>query len=1064
MPAESRDFFDRTPERCFEIEPTEVDRSWTENRWLLTHPETQESVALTDDAKALWDDINGERTVRDLLAIAFERGTSPVEIETLLGTLEQADLIRWRDGLTVIDKTAQFDREIRQFLQGLILSEQSLPSLTTFFNRVGGRWGMIAASTAMIVLFVLLGLLGGYRLYSVFDLGHFTPFRIGNSVLLGLVGLAFWGFVLTTCAELLFGLAVPYLGLRNRETVIRARLGLPSLQVRTEDPMSLPPGVFARLLLARTASYLGMAGLAIILAELSAQADSTVFMVDFLRQAATMALVLCFLSVSPILPTHAYHALCGYLHVPMLRRLAFQHLGRELARLFTSRTEETVHGKILFRFAAYTCVWCILAVKLASLIFQSQLPLLLGDALSQESGMAFTVGIVALVLAGAGIAFFALGSIFFVVWKIIYWIWTHLYPQEPKYRFLLNILVLPVLSCLIWILPERRMEIPTQVCVLLFYGLSVPFFGSAALRLKGSIWSVPLWMLAIVSVGFGAGMYLDNYPYGPACRVISSALALIPLLHWIRIRFALRYPSDGAFTGVLVAIVVFVLTGPEWHLDLGGSKRGMVSLIPMLLAGSLLVPGAVEKLTPVWLSLALSSLAMCGVAVTGQASSVAPFFPTVGRDDLGLHYYCVLVASLLWLNAAFAFRQLLACVPDVPVLPVKHTRRGDRERLWSAFVDLKTLLRETLADHVGEKFLTGYEKQSGGRLDEVPSGLEEEKEIGALAVRIDEECRISFARMEKIIGLSLFPDLIAAALNRVFWMEREVLIQHVPEVASRIGREHERPADTQDLLVRLPLFSNLEEDQRSEVASLFRRRKIPEGMAIVIQGDPGTEFYVISSGTASVEVEDAWGQRRTVAHLSDGDYFGEVALLQDIPRTATVVAQTPLDLFVLGRHDFRTYLVDSSALCESIQVSVDRVNLLRGIALFRRLPPALISKVAGWFQPCQLREGEIIILEGERGEAFYVIVNGSCRVSHKKDDGSEGELARLGRGEYFGEISLMLRRPTTATVQATESTELLRLSEEHFLAIFRENTFFAETLSKVASRRMIENTGGAVIG
>ena len=58
----------------------------------------------------------------------------------------------------------------------------------------------------------------------------------------------------------------------------------------------------------------------------------------------------------------------------------------------------------------------------------------------------------------------------------------------------------------------------------------------------------------------------------------------------------------------------------------------------------------------------------------------------------------------------------------------------------------------------------------------------------------------------------------------------------------------------------------------------------------------------------------------------------------------------------------------------------------------------------------------------------------------------------------------MLRRPTTATVQATESTELLRLSEEHFLAIFRENTFFAETLSKVASRRMIENTGGAVIG
>ena len=415
------------------------------------------------------------------------------------------------------------------------------------------------------------------------------------------------------------------------------------------------------------------------------------------------------------------------------------------------------------------------------------------------------------------------------------------------------------------------------------------------------------------------------------------------------------------------------------------------------------------------------------------------------------------LSAAFWLNMSFGLRHLLASVPRVYSVGVRRRARSDIERLITAYQNLCSLLRDALARHLGEGFLQGLERSWEERLDaeiEVP----ETEEIATLAVHLDSKCHTMFSRVQKLLGRHLFPSLISDVLHRIYWMEREVLVQHIPTIAAGLDRDQEEAIDPEELLVDLPLFSGLDEGHRKEVASLFRRRRVPEGAQVIGQGEPGSEFYVIAHGTASVEVEDEWGQKRTVAHLAGNDYFGEIALLQDVPRTATVVAQTPLDLFVLGRQDFRTHLTEVSTLAESIEVSVARVNMLRGITLFRRLPPALLTKIASWFELLHAKPGELIIEENQPGEAFYVIQKGLCQVVHRRDEATEEELARLGPGEYFGEISLVLGRPTTATVRALEHTDLLRLPEDRFLAIFRENTFFAESLSKVASRRMVDTT------
>ncbi len=1038
MSEQTFDFFDRVPERTVSNEPTDLkDRPWTEAQWLLTHPSTALTTTLTDEAKLIWEEIDGEKTVRDLLAESFEKGGSPVDIESLLNDLEKKGFVAWKNGHSTSDDDAdRVDREMRRVLTGLLHAEWNLAGPASFFSRVGRSWGKLILSTNTIYLCCALGLVACYRLFVLFGEGEYTELRIGDSVLLGLVGLALWVLVLPIIAEMFFALGVPSLGLKIRQVLLRLRFGWPSIRVETEDPVSLAPGTFTRLLVARTAAYLGMAGIAILLTW----SASSSFIVDALRQLAVVSLLLCFISLSPVLPTRAYRSLCAYLHVEHLRKLSFQYLGRELVHFFGKHKEETVHGKILLFFAFYTCVWVIAAVKLASVIFRSELPLLLSEALFEESQTALIVALIVLVIAAAGILAFVLGSIFFALWKMAHWVWMHLYPTGESHKVLVNIPVLAASSLVVWWVTGDVHSLLLRIVIPLVYVGSIAFFCSAVVRLTGSIWHLPVWGLTVAAALWGSSFIPAGLATGDAPELLRlgalvlTAAALVP----IRYRIA-NLAADRILLGLVcvVALVGVILTSP---LVLG--------LLVLFLVLNMSTRGRTGSLAPIWVSLGFSVLAfLMGVKGNGGVQPTAHF-----------QVLMVLLSSVLWLNTSFGFRHLLAKVPGVFPAGTRRRAHSDLERLRAAFQNMRTLLRHALSVHLGEGFLRGMERTWGERID-AESSVEETEEISAMAVRLDNECQKLFHRVRRLIGRNLFPDLISDALHRIYWMEREVLVQHLPTVAATVDRDQEEAVDPQQLLVKLPLFSGLDEGHRKEVASLFRRRKVPEGAQVIAQGTPGSEFYVIANGTASVEVEDEWGQRRTVAHLADTDYFGEVALLQDVPRTATVVAQTPLDLFVLGRQDFRTHLTEVSTLSESIEVSVARVNMLRGIALFRRLPPALLSKIASWFEPVRVKAGDTVIEEGQPGEAFYVIQKGLCQVMHRRDEASEEELARLGPGEYFGEISLVLGRPTTATVRALEPTELLQLSKDRFLAIFRENTFFAENLSKVASRRLIDTRG-----
>lgn len=100
-------------------------------------------------------------------------------------------------------------------------------------------------------------------------------------------------------------------------------------------------------------------------------------------------------------------------------------------------------------------------------------------------------------------------------------------------------------------------------------------------------------------------------------------------------------------------------------------------------------------------------------------------------------------------------------------------------------------------------------------------------------------------------------------------------------------------------LAEVPLFSALSRKELNLVARRAEDVKVDEGRVLVSEGSSGAEFFVILSGTAKVS-----RRGRKVATLGPGAAFGELALLDKAPRNATVTAETPMELVVLGQREF----------------------------------------------------------------------------------------------------------------------------------------------------------------
>src|SRR5687767_1387926 len=125
-----------------------------------------------------------------------------------------------------------------------------------------------------------------------------------------------------------------------------------------------------------------------------------------------------------------------------------------------------------------------------------------------------------------------------------------------------------------------------------------------------------------------------------------------------------------------------------------------------------------------------------------------------------------------------------------------------------------------------------------------------------------------------------------------------------PRVDSALREAPDAESQVVEALRRVPLFASLKPHQLAEMAQMARRQRFGRDEAVFYQGDSGDSFYVILSGQVKVSVSSPEGQEAILVMLDTGESFGELALLDEQPRSATIEATRPTEVLVMRREEF----------------------------------------------------------------------------------------------------------------------------------------------------------------
>jgi len=130
-----------------------------------------------------------------------------------------------------------------------------------------------------------------------------------------------------------------------------------------------------------------------------------------------------------------------------------------------------------------------------------------------------------------------------------------------------------------------------------------------------------------------------------------------------------------------------------------------------------------------------------------------------------------------------------------------------------------------------------------------------------------------------------------------------------------------------EVLKRVPLFNDLSEAEVSRFAEVTREREYPKNSVILFEDDPGDALYIVSSGQVKVVLIGEDGREVILSVLGDGDFFGEMSLIDDEPRSAHVIAMKDSQLLVLRRDDFQQRLEEQPKIAlKLLRVLVSRLR------------------------------------------------------------------------------------------------------------------------------------------
>lgn len=226
-----------------------------------------------------------------------------------------------------------------------------------------------------------------------------------------------------------------------------------------------------------------------------------------------------------------------------------------------------------------------------------------------------------------------------------------------------------------------------------------------------------------------------------------------------------------------------------------------------------------------------------------------------------------------------------------------------------------------------------------------------------------------------------------------------------------------------DATKNILLFRALDKEQMNEVLDAMFEKVVNPGDEIIKQGEDGDNFYIIDSDTSGsgngkydifVDVE---GKNKMVGNYNNEGFFGELALMYNQPRAATIVASSRGSIWALDRATFRRIVLKSAFIKrKKYEELIEQVSIFKSLDVYERM------NVCDALSSGSFKDGERIIEQGAQADCMYFLEEGSVRVAmlNKSDPNAsaEQEISRIEKGGYFGELALVTNKPRAASVYA----------------------------------------------
>jgi len=250
-----------------------------------------------------------------------------------------------------------------------------------------------------------------------------------------------------------------------------------------------------------------------------------------------------------------------------------------------------------------------------------------------------------------------------------------------------------------------------------------------------------------------------------------------------------------------------------------------------------------------------------------------------------------------------------------------------------------------------------------------------------------------------------------------------------------------------ELLRRIPFMALLPLTALEGCAAFVRRQGARTGEVVIRQGEVGDRLYLLLEGSAVVSIDS-----REIRRLASGAWFGEVALLRNSARTATVTMTSDGGLACLERHHFlRALSCNADAEQSALSTLGDLVGIddeaagtpprperpverdtslaLAKLPLLAKAPASVVSDLVKHTAQIEAAAGDVVFSEGDAADAVYVVLSGTLTISIDSEDVRE-----IAAGDWFGDLAVLRRSNRTATVRGSTPAVLLAIEAGPFRA------------------------------